>query len=189
MPETRDIELVEKARAGELEAFAELVRTHQVRILGLCASLLGDATQADDAAQEVFIKAYRGLSYFRGGCAFSTWLFRIAHNHCQDILRGRRPRSESWDELLETEGDSIERLLRAPDEERSREDADLVQRVLAALPDDYRLILLLREVQGFDYQEIAAAMSLSLDGVKARLKRARRRFAEQLRHFFHPEIV
>jgi RNA polymerase sigma-70 factor (ECF subfamily) len=89
--------------------------------------------------------------------------------------------------LLENEGERIERLLSAPpSEERKREDADLVARVLACLSPEYRLILTLREVQGLSYEEIAAAMDCSLDSVKARLRRSRQNFTERLRHFLDP---
>ena len=183
-----DAELVARVRAGEQDAFAGLVRRHHAWVLGLCASALGDRAAADDAAQEVFLKAYSGLQRFKGGSSFATWLHRIAANHCLDLLRSRvRRRTESWDELLEKEGDRIQRLLTAPpDEERAREDADLVARVLDCLPPEYRLVLTLREVQGLSYEEAAAAMGCTLDSVKARLQRARREFTERLRHFLDP---
>jgi len=92
--------------------------------------------------------------------------------------------TQSWDDLLDKEGERIHRLLAAaPDEERSREDADLVRRVLACLNPDYRLILTLREIQGLSYQEISEALDCSLDSVKARLRRARLDFMTRLRHF------
>jgi len=186
-----DKELVLQVQAGEQDAFAELVRRNHAWVLGLCAATLSDRSAADDAAQEVFLKAYKSLPQFKGGSSFSTWLHRIASNHCLDLLRSRsRRKTESWDELLEKEGEHVHRLLAAPpDEGRSREDADLVQRVLACLPPDYQLVLTLREVQGLSYDEIAAAMGCSLDSVKARLQRARRDFTERLRHFLEPLSV
>jgi RNA polymerase sigma-70 factor, ECF subfamily len=186
-----DAELVSQVRAGEQSAFAELIRRHHAWVIGLCAAALGDKSAADDAAQEVFLKAYQSLPKFQGGSSFSTWLHRIAANHCLDLLRrrSRRP-TESWDELLEKEGDNIHRLLAAaPDAERSREDAELVTRVLDRLSPEYRLILTLREIQGLSYEEIAAAMGCSLDSVKARLQRARKDFADRLRHFLDPLSV
>ncbi len=185
---TDDTELVSRVQTGGQDAFAELVRRHHAWVLGLCAATLGDRTAADDAAQEVFLKAYKSLPRFKGGSSFSTWLHRIAANHCLDLLRSRaRRKTESWDELLENEGEHIIRLLAMPpDEEHGLEDADLVQRVLTCLPPDYRMVLTLREVQGLNYDEIATAMDCSLDSVKARLQRARRDFAECLRHFLEP---
>ena len=180
----KDNELVSRVRDGERDAFAGLIRAHHAWVLGLCAVTLGDRALAEDAAQEVFLKAYRALPGFRGGSSFSTWLHRIAANHCLDLLRSRsRRKTESWDELLENEGERIHRLLAAPpDQERAREDADLIQRVLSCLPPKYRMALTLREVQGLTYQEIAETMECTIDSVKARLKRARRDFKERMRH-------
>ena len=186
-----DKELISRVLSGALEAYADIIRRHHPAIMGLCAGLLGDRSQAEDAAQEIFLKAYRFLPKFHGDSSFSTWLYRIASNHCLDLLRRRaRRKTESWDALLEADGERIERLLSAPpNEERGQEDADLVRRVLACLPPEYRLILTLREVQGLTYQEIAAAMDCSLNSVKARLRRARRDFEERLRHFSGAKIV
>src|SRR4051812_42500427 len=97
-----DKELVARARDGDDRAFGELIRRHHARIAGLCASLLGGPSQADDAAQEVFLKAYRSLGQYRGTSSFSTWLYRIASNQCLDLLRAQsRRRSESLEAALE----------------------------------------------------------------------------------------
>jgi RNA polymerase sigma-70 factor (ECF subfamily) len=182
-----DQKLVGQAQAGDRDAFAELVRRHHAWVQGLCAAALGDPSSAEDAAQEVFLKAYKSLPQFKGGSSFSTWLHRIAANACLDLLRRRaRSRTESWDELMEKEGGRIERLLAEAAPEHSAEDADLVRRVLAQLPPEYRLVLTLRETQGLSYEEIAGAMDCSLDSVKARLQRARKEFADRLRHFLDP---
>jgi len=183
-----DTELISRVQAGDHDAFAELIRRHHPWVMGLCAATLGDRTAADDAAQEVFLKAYQALPGFKGGSSFSTWLHRVAANHCLDLLRSRaRRQTQSWDELLEKEGENIHRLLAAPaEQEHAREDADLVRRVLSCLSPEYRLVLTLREVQGLSYEEIAAAMDCSLDSVKARLQRARKDFADRLRHFLDP---
>lgn len=168
-----------------------MVRAHQARILRLCASLLGDAAPAEDAAQEIFFKAYQALPSFRGRSAFSTWLYRIAANHCLDLLRKRRrERTESWEALIESSGEQLQQFLAAPvDPKAALADAELVQRALAQLPPDYRLILTLREVEGLSYQELAAALRCSLDAVKARLRRARQELLERVRHFLHPAGV
>jgi RNA polymerase sigma-70 factor (ECF subfamily) len=183
-----EAEFITRVKAGEQEAFADIIRAHHAWVLGLCAMTLGDHSQAEDAAQEIFLKAYKSIAKFRGGSSFSTWLHRIAANHCLDLLRSRsRRKTQSWDALLEAEGEGIHRLLTAPpDEGRSREDADLVKRVLACLPPDYQIALTLREVQGLSYDEIAAAMDCSLDSVKARLRRARQDFVDHMRHFLDP---
>jgi RNA polymerase sigma-70 factor (ECF subfamily) len=146
---------------------------------------------ADDAAQEVFLKAYDRLKDYRGDSAFSTWLYRVSSNHCLDMLRKEsRRRSESLEALTEREGSRIERLFAEPDGAvRSSEDADLVRRVLAELPEDYRLILTLREMEGLEYKELMTALDCSMDSVKAKLQRARRQFRDVMRHILPPEGV
>jgi RNA polymerase sigma-70 factor (ECF subfamily) len=180
-----EAELITRVQTGDKEAFADIIRAHHAWVLGLCAVTLADHALAEDATQEVFLKAYKSISRFRGGSSFSTWLHRIAANHCLDLLRSQsRRKTQSWDELVEAEGEGIHRLLSAPpDEGRAQEDADLVKRVLACLPPEYQMVLTLREVQGLSYEEIAAAMACSLDSVKARLRRARQDFTDHLRHF------
>jgi RNA polymerase sigma-70 factor (ECF subfamily) len=185
-----DNQLIESVLAGERDDYAELVRRHHARVFGLCVSMMGRSA-AEDAAQEVFLKAYGRLKDFRRDCAFSTWLYRVASNHCLDLLRrDARRRSESLEHLVEREGPNLQRLLADPnDAARSFEDAELVRAVLARLPDDYRLILTLREMEGLEYKELMEALSCSMDSVKAKLQRARRQFREALRHILPKENV
>jgi len=182
-PAIDDNEIIARVLDGDPAEYAELVRRHHARVFALCASLLGPSA-AEDAAQEVFLKAYERLADYRGDSAFSTWLYRVASNLCLDVLRReRRRRSESLDALTEREGARLERLLAEPgDAARALEDVDLARRALAALPEDYRLILTLREMEGLEYKELMAALDCSMDSVKAKLRRARRSFREALRH-------
>lgn len=183
-----DALVVKRVLSGDQKAFAVLVDRHQGRVLQVCLGMLGNRADAEDAAQEAFVKAFRSLTSFRGDSAFSTWLVRLAANQCLDVLRAaaRRP-TDSWDALLEAEGDSIERWLKAdPDPAAAAEAADLVGRLLALLPEEQRSVLLLREAEGLSYEEIAAALDCSLDSVKARLRRARRTLEDRLRHFLDP---
>lgn len=180
-----DLELVERARGGDDAAFAELVRRHHAAIRGLCLSMLDDASEADDAAQDAFLAAHKALARFRGQSAFGSWLYRIAANRCLDRLRRRgREKLSSWDALAEEGGEAFEALLGTePEAALSLEQKDLVARALARLSPEHRLILTLREVQGLDYQELTEALDCSLDAVKARLRRARQNFEDLLRHF------
>ena len=177
--------LIEQVLRGNHKAYAELVRAYQARVLRLCTSLLDNETEAEDAAQEIFFKAYQSLASFRKESAFSTWLYRISVNHCRDLLRKRsRQKTESLEKLLEESGDAAEKLLIPPSDPRAAaEAADLVEQILSRLSLDERLILTLREVQGLSYQEIAGVLRCSLDAVKARLRRARETLDEHLRHF------
>ena len=182
---------IEQVLRGDREAYAELVRAHQAKILRLCAGVLGNESEAEDAAQDVFFKAYRSLASFRKESAFSTWLYRIATNHCRDLLRKRsRQKAESIEKMLEESGAAAEKLLTPSSNSRSAaESADLIEQILRQLSPDERLILTLREVQGLSYQEIAQVLRCSLDAVKARLRRARETLDKKGRHFLDPRRV
>jgi len=143
--------------------------------------MLKSESEADDAAQEVFLKAYKNLRSFRGHSSFYTWLHSIAAHHCLDQLRKSSRQPDSLEELVDKRGLQIE--------EAPAEKEDLAQDLLASLSDDQRAILLLREVQGLGYQEIATALHCSLDAVKTRLYRARRDLQKIGRHFLHPRNV
>lgn len=177
-------ELIDGVLAGRRDDYADLVRRHYPRILGLCVSMLGDASEAEDAAQETFLKAYRSLADFEGKSSFGTWLHRIASNRCLDALRRRTRRGEeSLDALLETEGPRVRRLVAEPARGGDPSgDADLVRRVLDRLTPEHRLILTLRELQGLDYKELMEALDCSMDAVKSRLRRARAAFLMLARH-------
>ncbi len=178
-----DSTIIARVRSGDRQAYGGLVERHQGKVYGLTLSLLQNPADAEDAAQETFIKAFRSLERFEGGSAFSTWLFRIASNHCLDLLRAKRRRkAESLDELVERHGDKLHALLEAaPASERGPEDLLLIDQVLSTLPPEYRTILTLRETQGLSYEEISKSMDCSLDSVKARLRRARGLLQEKLR--------
>ncbi len=184
-----DLETIQKIKAGDPQAYGDLIRRHQARLIRLCTSLLKNQTEAEDAAQEVFVKAYHALREFRQDATFSTWLYRIASNHCLSLLRARRP-TESLDHLLETQGDGIERFLSMQKDARhALQAADFAEQLLSRLPENYRLVLTLREAEGLSYQEIAEVMGVTLDSVKALLRRARQEIEEKLRHFLKKESV
>ena len=185
-----DAELARLAAGGDGGAFAELVRRHAPRVRALCAATLGGPGEAEDAAQEAFLKAHRALSRFSGDASFGTWLHRIAVNHCLDLLRaaGRR-RTDSLEALLEADSAALGRALSEPSPAHGLEDRDAVERLLARLPPEQRLALTLREAEGMTYEEIAKAMSCSLDSVKARIRRARAELVELSRHFPGSDIV
>lgn len=184
-PSLSDAACVHQTLSGDREAFAELVRRHQLHMLHLCRSLLGHPAEAEDAAQEIFLKAYASLQQFRADASFSTWLYRIASNYCLDQLRQKaRRRTESLDAILERDGEKIPLLLNAPPANlASPENWELAEHLLSSLPADYRLVLTLREAQGMRYQEIAETLDISIDSVKARLRRAREQLSQKLRHF------
>jgi RNA polymerase sigma-70 factor, ECF subfamily len=175
--------LVAQARSGSTEAYANLVRKHQNMVLRLCASMLGPSN-AEDAAQDVFLKAYKGLADFREESAFSSWLYRIAMNICLNLAKKAAVRRAESLEAIIDEKSEAGHFLEASGRDVSAEleNKDFVEKALAGLKPDFRAILALREIEGHSYTEIATALGCSMDAVKARLRRAREALTEQVRH-------
>jgi RNA polymerase sigma-70 factor (ECF subfamily) len=168
-------ELLEAARRRDSGAFEELVeRTHR-RVYTLAYRLVGDPHEAEDVAQEAYLRAYRSLRGFRGESRFETWLYRITANTAMSHLR-RRGR---FGDVL-AEGD--ERLVREPEARTPDEvvERDEVERALAVLPVGQRTVVLLKDVYGFSCQEIGEEIGISEGAVKVRLHRARKRLKEEV---------
>jgi RNA polymerase sigma-70 factor (ECF subfamily) len=176
-----DRRLVDRARGGDLRAFEALVRRYERWVYTLALRMVADRGEAEDIAQEVFLKVHTGLSGFRGASRFSTWLYAIASHHCLNHLasRGRRPRpaSSRTPEGADDPPGLLERLADdapGPDELLERQEAARqVRGALAELTDDHRLILILREIQGLSYEEIAEAVGVEVGTVRSRIHRAR----------------
>ncbi len=170
---------------GDADAFSPLLEAYQKNVYNLALRMTGNPEDALDMAQEAFIRAYNSLSSFRGDSKFSVWLYRIVSNVCLDFLRARKGRAAV--SLSQTGPDGEDTALEIPDE-RALPEAELeraltrdaVRRGLQALPDDQREILLLREIQGLSYEEIAAALSLEGGTVKSRIFRARKKLCAYL---------
>lgn len=181
-----ELRLVEAARRGDLESFNALVRLYEGRVYNLCYRMLGDAESAADAAQDTFLSAYRNLRSFRGG-SYRSWLLRIATNTCYDALRSRKRRpSVSLEAASDSEDDSSP--LQVPDAGESPDDfalrrelAGAIQHGLASLPEDQRAVLILSDIEGLSYEEIAQVTGANLGTVKSRLSRGRGRLRELLR--------
>lgn len=183
-----DHPLVSRAQAGDVAAFEALVRRYERWVFTLALRMLGDRGEAEDMAQEVFLKTYRGLKGFKGTSRFSTWLYAIASHHCLNYLRARRRRPEASGGWAEGEdGEELQAADRLPDgaprADALLERADLariVQTELTYLTEDHRLILILRDIQGLTYGEIAEALGVELGTVRSRLHRARAEMRERL---------
>lgn len=175
-PDTQpEAELIRRIRAGEKELFSALVSEHQVKVYRLCLAYLHDPDEAEEAAQEVFVKAYQALARFEGTSSFLTWVTRIGINHSKDLLRKRKIRRFIPLDLF-TSGEAAhppQLRVDPPDDERLR--LQEARAVLEGLPGAEREVLVLAEVEGLSYEEIAQTLGVSLDAVKGRLKRARQR--------------
>jgi RNA polymerase sigma-70 factor (ECF subfamily) len=172
-----DTELVVRARQGDEAAFEQLVLRHQRYVFNLAYRVLGDYTEAEDMAQEAFVRVWRGLSGFRGQARFTTWLYRIVHNLCLNRLPGLQR------ELLQTE--PLEEVLADPGPSPAdlfavREQMAFLHAQLDRLPEKYRLVLTLRYLQHLSYDEIAAALEMPMGTVKTHIHRARRLLRERL---------
>lgn len=158
--------LVDAARAGDVEAFEVLVRRHEDRVYRVAFRLLGSDADAQDATQETFVRAWRGLGRFRGDSAVSTWLYRIVTNRCLNMIAGWRPVASVDPELLLVGSDPAEIT-------EGRERFAAVARQVASLPPEQRAALVLRDFEGLSYEEVAAALEVSVAAVKGRIHRAR----------------
>ncbi len=174
------VTLVERSRAGEREAFATLVEAHADRIYSYLYHMLGDPAEAEDLAQETFVRAWEALKDFRGGAAFSTWLYRIATNLAIDALRRRkrRPQAESLDAAVETDDGEMDRQVPDParpveDQLAARQLQQAVWEAVAELSPKLRAVLLMYDFQQLTYEQIAAALGIPIGTVKSRLFNAR----------------
>lgn len=182
-----DQKLVERVQRGDKAAFDLLVVKYQRKIFRLLSRLIRDAAEVEDVAQEAFIKAYRALPNFRGESAFYTWLYRIAINTAKNWLvsQGRRAPTSTETDIEDAETfDDGEHLrdLNTPDAMLlTRQVADAVNRAIERLPEDLKTAIVLRELEGLSYEEIAETMNCPIGTVRSRIFRAREAIAEELR--------
>jgi RNA polymerase sigma-70 factor (ECF subfamily) len=176
--EQSDLELVRRAQHNERGAFDLLVLKYQHKVIKLVARLLRDPTEAEDVAQEAFVKAYRALGSFRGDSAFYTWLYRIAVNTARNSIASRQRRPLDYEaELSESEQNNVAARLKHDDTPEatvlSEEIRQTVNSAIEQLPEDLRTAIVLREIEGLSYEEIAAAMDCPVGTVRSRIFRAR----------------
>lgn len=185
-----DADLVRGFQGGDESAFDALVLRHKDRVFRLCYRILGDYDEANDSAQEVFVRAYRAMRGFRGDAAFSTWLYRIAWNACANKVGSagylRRGRMVRLDQPSGDDGDGPPREVRdgapSPAEALDRKERALrVREAIGSLPEDQRAAVVLRDMEGLPYGEIAEIAGCGVGTVKSRLSRGRDRLKELLR--------
>ena len=181
MTEKQEQIWIAAAQKGDQEAFAALVRLYEKRVLALTRRMCRNPADAEEAAQEAFLAAWQGLPFFRGDASFSTWLYRLASNACVDVLR-REVRHQAASSLDDEDAaiDLPDGSLSPHDEAERAELRQHIENGLAALPPDYRQVLILRELHQRSYDEIADILSLDLGTVKSRINRGRKRLRKIL---------
>ncbi len=170
-----DLELVARARKGDLDAFGDLVQRHQAALVRYLMHMVSHPADAEDVAQDALIRAFKALKDFRGQSSFKTWLYQIATNAARTHLDKRRQRREDQTDDGEREdleigsGEQVERRIVAHDQ---------LRRALAQLPDEWREAVLLRDIEGLEYREIAEALQIPMGTVESRIFRGRQRLKQ-----------
>jgi len=186
----KDAALVERSRGADVEAFEELVRRWSERVWRLALRITGNAADAEEVLQETFLSAYTKLGTFRGQSAFGSWLYRIAANRALMLLRTKRTRSEvdleevlpAFDENGKISNPATPLVWDQGDPVHRKRVAAALEAALVELPDTYRVVFLLRDVEGLDTADVAEALELSVPAVKTRLHRARLFLRDRLVH-------
>ncbi|MHB1483136.1 MAG: RNA polymerase sigma factor [Saccharofermentanales bacterium] len=184
MPNTDDVKLAIEASKGNTDAFERLVELYFTGIVGVCYSITGNAQDAEDCAQDAFVKAYRNIGRYDASASFFTWIYRIAINTCYDLKRKQnRTQSISIDEAIESDDGvlflQLEDMGDLPDQQMIKQISDSrIQEIIDSLPEKYSRIIRLKDIEGMSYQEIAQIENIKEGTVKSRLARARVAFAK-----------
>lgn len=177
-----DLELIRKAKWGDINAFEELISGYQQKVYNTAYRFFNNEEDAWDITQEVFIKIYTSLKNFKEGSAFSTWLYRIAVNTCIDFSRKRKKKDLSLDDEISNVALKIASPQPLPDEVAEKKELrNAITMAILALPEDLRICVILRDIQGFTYLEISELLNCSIGTVKSRINRGRRALREQLK--------
>ncbi len=191
MPDGHEQRLIERLKKQDEAAFNELVKLYEARIFRLVFRMLGDRAEAEDLAQEVFVTVFKSIGGFRGDSKLSTWMYRVATNHCKNRIKylGRRARGnkQEFDEIadahqIESASMTTSAKVARPDEVmQGHETESFIRQALAELPEDQRELVMLRDVENLTYEEIQALTGLPAGTVKSRLHRARLALAKRVR--------
>lgn len=189
-PKSSDERLIERIKAGDDAAFQQLVQRYQNRVYSLVHRIVNMPEDTEDIAQEVFVTLHRSMANFRGECAFSTWMYRITVNHCKNRLKYLQRRNFHRADAIE---DTAESDLRAPvsmsfaDPEQQmigKQLETIIQQELSQLDEEYRIVLILRDIEHLSYDHISDITGLALGTVKSRLHRARSALKERMEQYF-----
>ena len=196
--ERDDLELVEAAQEGDREAFRELVEKYQRKVYSICYGMLKNPEDSLDVSQEVFVKVYRYIEKFNKQSSFYTWLYRITVNMCIDFIRkNSKHKSVEYDDRISRDGDDAiagehimpSKLGLNPDKVYGRKELrEKMLEALESLSEKHRTILILREVEGLSYEEIADVLNISKGTVMSRLFHARKYFQEAIEEYLDGEL-
>lgn len=190
--------LLEKARSGDVDAFEMLIKGHERKAFNIAYRFLKNPEDAEDVTQEAFLRAFKNIKKFKGQSSFSTWLYRIINNMCIDFVRAKQNKNtDSIDKTILYDGEELE--LQIPSNKNdpvefteSSEISDLMQKLLDELPDEQKMAVVLRDIQGFSYNEIAKITGVGMGTVKSRINRARlalRELIKQKGELFNDYLV
>jgi len=172
------VRLCQERLPGDRRPFRALAKRYRDKVINTAYRFLSDQQDAEDVAQDVFLKVYRGLSEFRAEASFSTWLYRITVNTCKNELRRRSRYPTLLEPDLETLGIYLSNTPSAEQSVLTREKRDIIQRTIEQLPATHREALILRDIQGLSYRETAAVLEIGLSAAKMRVRRARLAFRD-----------
>lgn len=184
LTDDRDQALISATLCGDQAAFGDLVRRYQNRLLAAMTAVCGSSTEAEDVVQEAFLQAYCKLDSFRSESRFYTWLYRIAFNLSVNMRRKKKP-TVSVDHVRQSSGWDVADPGQAPDENlRRSERSDQLMAAIGRLAEEFRQVLVLRELEGFCYESISEVLDLPIGTVRSRLHRARQQLRDDLQIWF-----
>ena len=179
--------LLELAKKGDIDAFEKLIEKYEKKVFNIALKLLGDYDDASETAQEVFLKIFRSLAGFKEQSSFSTWIYRITTNVCFDVLRKRKNNNVVYiDEIIENEDEGMKRQIpqkgdSVEDIVEKKEIKEILNEAIQNLSEEHRTVLVLRDIQGFSYEDISEILNCPEGTVKSRLNRARKALKEILK--------
>jgi len=179
-----DKELIHKIQGGDRLAFNQLVLKYRNRVMGIASRMLGDRIEAEDLAQDVFVKVYLALPKFQGEALFTTWLYRITANSCLNRRRGSRAAIQASDRADDPEPTLSDPSSNPHDLLEQKELKLSLEKAIQSLPEEQRVVLILRDLQGLSYEAIADSLGLELGTVRSRLHRARLHVQSNIREKF-----
>ncbi|HHX18524.1 MAG TPA: sigma-70 family RNA polymerase sigma factor [Clostridium sp.] len=178
--EACESQLIKEAKSGNVEAFEELIKQNEKKVFNIAYKMMGNYDDANELAQEAFIKAYKSINKFKGDSLFSTWIYRITTNVCLDELRKRKNKKViSLNEHIKYNDEEIKPQVKdeRPGPEKifeKKETKNLINQCIESLPADYKTVIILRDIEGFTYEEIAKIINCPEGTVKSRISRARK---------------